>query len=590
MMKSFLPLLLLTAVFSCSPGVREEAQSFLDEYSEKFQALEYDVARAQWLANTDIKDEHDSLAVIAGKAQAAYIGSREVIEKTRTLLARQDELDPIQVRQLKTIWNRASKRPGTVPKVVNALIEAETRQTSALFGFDFVVGPKAAKVSTNEIDNVLVNSPDLKKRLAYWTASKEVGKNLKQGLVELRSLRNQVAREMGYSSFFGLEVENYGMSSDEMRNLMNQIVDELRPLFIELHTYARYELAKRYNQKVPDYLPAHWLGNRWAQEWPGIVAGVNLDHLFKGKSKEWIVQQAESFYVSLGFPKLNQTFWDKSDLYPADAASGRKKNNHASAWHLNLDDDYRSLMSVEPNFRWFGTTHHELGHIYYFIEYARPEVPIVLREGANRGFHEGAGTLIELATTQRPYLEEIGLIKAGDEFDDTQWLLNQAFEHVVFIPFGAGTMTNFEYELYEKDLNPDSFNKTWWSMVKKYQGVVPPTERGEVFCDAATKTHINDDPAQYYDYVISQVLLFQLHNHIAKNILKQDPTNCNYFGNREVGAFLQKIMRPGATVDWRELLKETTGEELSASSMLEYFAPLMAHLKKVNKGRKKSSF
>ena len=131
----------------------------------------------------------------------------------------------------------------------------------------------------------------------------------------------------------------------------------------------------------------------------------------------------------------------------------------------------------------------------------------------------------------------------------------------------------------------DQLNRRWWHYVEQYQGVAPPGPRGEGFCDAATKTHINDNPAQYYKYAIAFAIKWQLHMHIAKNILHQDPHNLNCYGNREVGEFLLQIMRPGATKDWQTLLKETTGEELSARPMLDYFEPLMGWLKEQNQGR-----
>src|SRR5690606_18582650 len=151
--------------------------------------------------------------------------------------------------------------------------------------------------------------------------------------------------------------------------------------------------------------------------------------------------------------------------------------------------------------------------------------------------------------------------------------------------FSCGTMSNFEKALYVDNLPEDQFNTKWWELAKKYQGIVPPQERGEEYCDAATKTHINDDPAQYYDYALSYVILYQLHNHIAKNILHQDPRATNYYGQKEIGDFLKKIMYPGASKDWREVLRESTGDELNAQAMLEYFNPLIDWLKEQNKGR-----
>jgi peptidyl-dipeptidase A len=582
------PLLLLA---SCTPSPKEEAAQFLKEFEPQYQKLSYETARAQWLANTDIKQANDSLSEAAERVYSKFIGSKEIIQKVKALLAKKDQLDTLQVLQLNKILLNAARYPGTIPDVVDKLIEATTKQTSLLYGFDYTIpgkDGKPVKVSANDIDKILTESKDVKERLAAWNASKEVGKTLKDGLENLESLRNKVAREMGYSSFFDLQVADYGMTTPEMMALMNQFVHELRPLYTELHTWARYELAKRYKQPVPDKLPAHWLPNRWGQNWPGIVQAIDLNELFKGKSKEWIVQTAEQYYVGLGFPPLKQNFWEKSDLYPVEPGGTRKKNNHASAWHMDLQDDYRSLMSVEPNADWFGTAHHELGHIYYYIEYSIPEVPLMLREGANRSYHEGIGDLMDLASSQRAYMEQLGLLSKDAKIDQTQWLLNDALSSasVVFIPWSAGTMSSFEHDLYEQNLPKDEFNNRWWMYVEKYQGIVPPSPRGEEYCDAATKTHINDDAAQYYDYALSCVLKFHLHNYIARNILHQDPRNCNYAGNKEVGDFLKSIMRPGASKDWRKVLREKTGEDLSAKAMLEYYQPVMDFLKKANAGRK----
>jgi peptidyl-dipeptidase A len=442
-------------------------------------------------------------------------------------------------------------------------------------------------VSANDIDEVLRSSRDLSIRLRYWEASKETGPALKAGLAELQALRNRVARHFGFSSFHALQVADYGMTPKEMSAMMDGFLRDIAPLYAGLHCWAKHELANRYEEPVPERLiPAHWLGNRWAQNWTGLVEGVDLDPYFKNKTPEWIVQQAEAFYVSMGFPALPENFWKRSDLYPVPADGPRKKNTHASAWHVDIDQEVRSLMSVENNTYWFGTSHHELGHIYYFLAYSRPEIPVLLREGANRAFHEGIGELITIASMQVPYLRKTGLLPADARIDQQKWLLNEALdETVAFLPWSAGVMHAFERDLYETDLSSAAWNRRWWEYVERFQGVAPPSERGEQFCDACTKTHVNDDPAQYYDYAIATVVKYQLHDHICRKILNQDPHSCDYSGSREVGAFLKKLLSPGSSRDWRALLKELTGEELSTRPMMEYFKPLNDFLSRQNSGR-----
>jgi peptidyl-dipeptidase A len=553
------------------------------------QPLQTVANQAAWTASIDVTPEHTAARIAAEKAHAAVAGSKLVIEKTRGLLKQKSDLDPLSVRQLDKLLLAAADSPATIPEVVAKRIEAESRQSSILDGYTFCLqtspsGACVRPVSANDIDDILRKSRNLKEREQAWGASKEIGRKLKPGLAELQGLRNQVAREMGYSSFFALQVADYGMTVQEMMDLVDGMLAAVAPIYDGLHCFAKHTLAARYKQPVPRLIPAHWLGNRWAQSWPGLMDSANLDPFFKSKSRDFIVRTAEDFYVSLGFARLPESFWQKSDLFPVDRGSARKKNSHASAWHIDGESDVRSLMSVEPNQQWFGTAHHELGHIYYYMSYARPEVPFLLRAGANRAFHEAVGELARLASEQMPYLRKLGVVRQGQEPDPAGWLLQSGLDSVVFLPFAAGTMTHFEHDLYESELPPSEWQARWWQYVARYQGVQAPKPRGEELCDACTKTHINDDPAQYYDYALASLIKFQLHDHICTKILKQDVRACDYSGNQDVGKFLQKILAKGATRDWREVMREATGEDIGPRAMLDYFQPLIADLEKRNLG------
>jgi peptidyl-dipeptidase A len=590
----------LVALFSCNAGsekntetnkaIQDSVQSYLDAYNKTYKELNIISNEASWMTQIRIVEGDSTNSVANNKAQEAYAkftGSTENIEMAKKYLTQQEQLTQLQVKQLKAILYKAANNPETLQDLVKTRIKAETEQTEKLFGFDFKIDGKS--VSTNDIDGMLSHEKNMGKRLKAWEASKEVGKGLKSGLVNLRDLRNKTVQGLGYNDYFEYQVSDYGMSSKEMIEMLQKFNKELYPLFRELHTYARYELAKKYAVKdVPDLIPTHWLPNRWGQDWSSLVdvEGINLDSALKTKDAEWIVKQGERFYVSIGFPELPKSFWEKSDLYPAPADAKYKKNNHASAWHMNYDQDVRSLMSVIPNSEWYETSHHELGHIYYYLSYSNPEVPILLREGANRAYHEALGSMMGMAAMQKPFMENLNLIPKGSKTDEMKTLLKEALNYVVFIPFSTGTMSMFEHDLYAENLPADQFNKRWWELAAKYQGITPEKPRGEEYCDAATKTHINDDAAQYYDYALSYILLFQVHDHISKNILHQDPHATNYYGNKEVGKFIAEIMKPGASADWRKLLKEKTGSDLSAKAMLDYFSPLMDYLKKENAGRK----
>ena len=593
-MKYFLLSIPLALLCSCTQPVVQselvnEVDSFLASYTETYLGLQAKSAEADWSLNTKIVDGDSSNSKAYEEAEgkvAEFTGSVEVIEKARRYLEGRAGLNDLQARQLKAILYAAARNPQTKPGLVKARIKADAAQTEALFGFDFKIDGKS--VTTNEIDQILEEEDDEQVRLAAWNSSKEVGKGLKKGLAGLVSLRNQTVQALGYKDFFQYQVSDYGMTVPEMMAQMRRFARELRPLYRELHTWARYRLAKKFGKDVPELLPAHWLPNRWGQSWGSMVKveGFDLDGTLSSFKPERLVRQAEDFYVSLGFEPLPGSFYKRSSLYPLPEGAAYKKNNHASAWHMDLQKDVRCLMSVEPNARWWETTHHELGHIYYYIEYTSPRVPPLLREGANRGFHEAIGSLLGLASMQKGFLQGRGLVPADARVDEIQTLLKEALDFVVFIPFSTGTMTHFEHDLYAAALPVSSYNERWWKYAAEFQGISPPVERGEEFCDAASKTHINNDAAQYYDYAISYILLHQFHRHIARKILGQEPRNTNYYGNKKIGAFLGSILKLGATRDWRTVLQESIGEDISAEAMLDYFEPLLQYLRKENAGRR----
>jgi peptidyl-dipeptidase A len=580
---SFVLLLLPSLVLAASP-IQERADRFLKLINAGYQALYRTNSEAQWLAVTDVTDAHDAAAEATGKAYAAFNGNPALITEARELLTHEKELSELAVRQLKQLLLNAAEVPMTNPELVNKRVEAETKQSSILNSFEFKLNGK--KITANDIDNKLESSSDLKERKAVWEASKQSGPALKPNLMVLRDLRNGVAKEMKYPDYFTLQVSNYNMSTDEMLKMLDEWMTTLRPLYLQLHTWTKYKLAEKYHQPVPKKIPAHWINNRWAQEWTGLVDAANIDKYFTGRKPEWIIKTAEQFYTGLGFSPLPKTFWERSDLYPLPPDSKRKKNTHASCWHVDLENDIRSLQSIEPNAKWFYTAHHELGHGYYFKAYTRPEVPHLLRTGAAPGFHEGVGELISLASSQVPYLQSREILPKDFKVDTNAFLLNDALAQAVpFIFFSCGTMPHWEADVYARGLPADQWNARWWKYVGDMQGVEPPSPRGEEFCDAATKTHINDNPAYYYNYAFATVFKFQLHDYIARKILKQEPQSCNYADNKEVGAWLNKILEKGSTEDWRRVLKDATGEDISTRAMAEYFKPLQAWLEEQNKGR-----
>ena len=576
-MKALRALAACLLLASCGgPSAQQQADEFLNIHENILAPLYAITSEAYWQSMTDVNEAHVGERIGAERSMAAFDGNVWVIETARALLARKDRLDPVTVRQIEKILLAAAQYPGTIPEIVSARVAAEARQGAVLDSFAFCsdrAGERCRKtVTANEIDNILVNSRDEAERRHIWEVSKQTGPRAQRGTCRVARPAQPTRARDGLRLVFRLASRR--LRHDRRRNDGHDGALQRRfkaPLQASSHldeASARRALRPAaYRRRLPAIgsatagrkpgpaFPPAWTSTRWSRTKPPSGSSSRP----RRSTPRWAL------------PPLPASFYAKSDLYPVAADSERKKNTHASAWHMDLGMDVRSLMSVESNWRWFETSHHELGHIYYYLAYTGADVPLTLRGGANRAFHEAVGDLIGIAARRPAYLKEIGLLDDAAQIDEIAWLLDEALDQaVVFIPFSAGTMSFFEHDLYEKNIPIDAFNKTWWEYAGRYQGIEPPAERGEEFCDACTKTHISDDPAQYYDYAMAFVIKYQLHTYIARNILGQDPRDCNYYGNEEVGAFLWELLSLGATRDWREVIKEKTGEEISTRAMLDY--------------------
>ncbi len=567
-----------------STPLQERADRFLALAGAGYQSLITLRENTDWDSNLDVTPANQAAAETAAKAYSAFVGNPVLITEARALLARRTELAPSTIAQLERLLIAAAEAPMTNPALANERIVAEVRQDAVLNSYEFQLGGQP--ITVNEFDERLLASTDLTERRALWEASKEIGPVLRPGLVRLRDLRNGVARELGYPDYFSLQYATYGLDATATVRLNAEFVRALRPLYLQLHTWTKHELAKRYGQPVPKRIPAHWLANRYGQEWPGLVAAADFNAAIARQPREWIVRTAERFYTDLGFAPLPASFWERSDFYPVPADSPRKKSQHAYCYHLDLEQDVRSFMSIEANADWFGTAHHEFGHAFYMLAYSRPEIPPLLRDAPHSGFHEAIAELGGQFCFQLPYLRRLGLLAPDATIDPVALLLNEALTPTLpFIAFASGTMTHWEADLYAGNLPPEQWNARWWQYVRDFQGIEPPAPRGEEFCDAVTKVHISSTPGYYANYAVATVIRYQLLDHIARNILHQPPQSCDLASSPAVGVFLRGLLEKGATEDWRKLLRDATGEELSARAMLEYFAPLQRWLEEQNRGR-----
>lgn len=554
----------------------------------------YESARIAWVAATYINDDTSALAA----ADSARSTARQVANAT--LAARYagiEGLDPVVARKLDMM---RSSIVLPAPSREGAAKELAVISTSLARQFNEGKGTlNGQPIDSNDLQAEMGNlehSPEqLKEMWASWHDN--VGAPMKDEYVRQTALANEGARELGFADLGAMWRSNYDMDPDQFAAETERIWQEVKPLYIALHTYVRGKLNEKYGEEVQPAtgpIRADLLGNLWAQEWGNIYPlvapegsgdiGYDLTELLeeKGVSELDMVRTGEKFFTSLGFAPLPESFWDRSQfLKPAD----RTVDCYASAWDLDNKDDVRIKMCILRNADDFVTIHHELGHNFYQRAYQDQDYTFL--NSANDGFHEAIGDMIALSITPE-YLVQIDMLdpkQVPSADKDIGLLLRQAMDKVAFLPFGL-LVDRYRWSLFDGSVAPEDYNEQWTALRYQYQGIVPPVPRGADAFDPGAKYHVPGN-VPYTRYFLARVLQFQFYKAACEQAGWEGPLHrCSFYGNEEVGKKLNAMLEMGSSKPWPDALEAFTGErQMSGKALVEYFAPLKAWLDEQNKGK-----
>ena len=576
---------------SSSGSPKDEAEKFLADAEKRLLDLNIKAGRADWVKSTFITDDTELLAAEANENLIA--ATTELAEQSRKY--ENVDLSPEAKRKLKLI-----KLALTLPAPKDPAERSELTKITASMEGEYGKGKycpdgdKGKCLSLPDLENIINNSRDPEELKKAWVGWHQIAIPIRKEYVRFVELSNKGAKEMGFKDTGAMWRSKYDMEPDAFAAEMERLWQQVKPLYDSLYTYTRRKLSEKYGKEVvPEDkpIPAHLLGNMWAQQWGNIYPilapanadrGYDLTQILKARNTDakQMVRYGESFFTSLGFDALPSTFWERSlFLKPAD----REVVCHASAWDLDYEKDVRLKMCVQINEEDFSTVHHELGHNYYQMAYATK--PFLFRESANDAFHEAIGDTVALSVTP-PYLKQLGLIdKVPDPTADIGFLLNRALDKVAFLPFGY-LVDQWRWKVFSGEVGPNDYNKAWWELREKYQGIVPPVPRTEQDFDPGAKYHV---PANtpYARYFLAHILQFQFHRALCREAGFSGPLyQCSIYGNKKAGEKLKAMLAMGASEPWPAALKAMTGEDkMDATAIIDYFAPLKTWLDQQNAQR-----
>ena len=607
---------------AAQPG--ETADQFVARVNEEVRKLSTELNSAQWLSNTYINGDSE---LIAAKANERWLAQLNVwIEQSKRYDGQQLKPETARALKLLKLWT-AMPAPKD-PKKLEELTQLATRMEGMYGAGSYCTGEGAARTCRDigQLSDVLAKSRDYDAQLDAWQGWHTISVPMRKDYVRFTELVNEGAKEMGFADAGEMWRSGYDMSPAELASESDRLWGQVKPLYEQLHCYARTRLDAQYGKDKGEVagglLPAHLMGNLWQQDWSNLwdilqpykaagsldinsalermaaadlarelakpaAAGTSAaERSFAAQraaqlaTAKAMTERAQDFYVSLGMPKLPESYWQKSQfIKPMD----RDVVCHASAWDMNMAGDVRTKMCIVPSEEELTTIYHELGHIYYDLAYNKQ--PPIFQNGAHDGFHEAIGDTIVLAMTPQ-YLASVGLVDAPKQSQEA--LINaqmrMALAKVAFLPFGL-MIDRWRWGVFVGSIKPDGYNKAWWELKAKYQGVAPATARGEDFFDPGAKYHVPGN-TPYTRYFLSHILQFQFYKALCDASGHKGPLyECSFYGNKEAGQRYWAMLSKGNSQPWQQTMKELTGgEKMDASAVLEYFAPLQTWLKEQNAG------
>ena len=579
----------LSAQTNSKPTVAE-AEQFMKQAETRLNALAIKGNQATWVQSNFITEDTEALAADAIDEATAAV--TELAEQAR----RFDGLKMSPELSRKFMLLRLAL---TAPAPKDPALRKEMTQIGTSLEGDYGRGKYCRKpddcLDITAIEKIMSESRDPNELKDLWVGWHAIAPPMRQRYSRFVELSNQGAREMGFKDTGAMWRSNYDMPPDAFSAEVERLWQQVRPLYLSLHTYVRSRLAQKYGPQVvpPDGpIRADLLGNPWAQEWGNIYPLLGLPQnnqdydltaLLKAKNLDakGMVKYGEGFFTSMGFAPLPKTFWERSLFTkPAD----RDVVCHASAWDIDNQDDLRIKVCLQIRGEDFVTIHHELGHNFYQRAYKGQ--PPLFQNGANDGFHEAIGDAIALAITPQ-YLNKVGLLdKVPEGSNDVPELLKQALDRVAFLPFGL-MIDQWRWKVFSGEITPANYNQAWWDMRLKYEGIVPPVKRTEADFDPAAKYHVAAN-VPYTRYFLAHILEFQFYRALCRESGYKGPLNrCTFYGSKEAGAKFNKMLEMGQSKPWPDELEALTGErQMDAGALLEYFAPLKQWLDEQNKGQK----
>ncbi|GAB1608681.1 angiotensin-converting enzyme-like [Argonauta hians] len=546
---------------------------------------------AQWNYETNISQENSNKLISLSIKHEKWMKDQAYTAKMFLGQLQFDDLDMKRQLILKSVV--------AVPASENILREQKItqQQMSKLYSESKLCLSRKCLSLEPDLLKIMSDSRDPNQLLWAWKGWRDVIGPSSRDLFSKHVYQLNIgAKNNGFDDIGQYQRQKYYEHPEIIQSVSDQLLQEVMPLYIELHTYVRHRLSQYYGPNIIknslSTIPAHILGDMWGQSWGNIYSIVqpfplinidDFDALITNLSttSTQLQEKSVSFYTSIGLSSMMPKFWKKSITKYQTIAM----DCHPKAFDFFRQDDFRIKMcanAIVSAYDW-NVVHHEMGHLEYYMAYRHQ--PDVYRKPANPAIDEAIGDTLTMFASS--HLRHMHILvdkeskKGLDYKRKINILMREALDKIPSMLFSY-VLEKWRWLVYRGDITTSNYTKSWWKMRYHFQGIHPPVKRFESDFDPGSKYHVLAD-IPYIRYFLSTILQYQIHEslcQVTKNIASQ---RCDITGSQEAGAKLLDFMKLGAKLPWPESLKQLTGSaNISSEPIWNYFHPLYKWLKTRN--------
>jgi peptidyl-dipeptidase A len=332
----------LTSGAKSACSLTNEAEDWVNGLDETLKTLLNELGNANWNYTTNLTDENAAkLEVVQSRLDNLVADD---LQSARQFLQNASNICNATALRLIRLFSNYMIPPVADDPNTRSRINQLVNSMSETYSTAFITDSEGRENRLDpELTEIMATSRDYDQLVWAWQGWRNVtGHVMKARYVELVDKMNEAAVDNGYADV-GLAWQMTDFDETDVEQMMLTIYEQVKPFYEQLHAYVRRKLAKVYPNRgvrTTGKIPAHLLGDMWAQEWSNIADLVlpyptfpDIDVTAELHRNNFTVlrmfQVAEDFFTSIGLEPMTQDFWSKSVMVrPTD---GRPLSCHGSA-------------------------------------------------------------------------------------------------------------------------------------------------------------------------------------------------------------------------------------------------------------------